>query len=89
MSRSLYHLIFDLADPDKTLIVAEETPESPCYDSQPSTVVLATYSVDNDYDFGSITVEDAIIEMHENELSMDNGIVKLMDGYYTKNGVFK
>ena len=88
MSRSIYHLIYDLKDPDKTLIVAEETQEIPGYDSQPNIVVLATYSVDNDYDFGSIAIEDTILEMHENDLSTDSGIVKLMDGYYTKNGLF-
>lgn len=82
--RVLYHLHLDVTDETQELTVTEELPETATLDLIPEIQVLATYSVDTDYDFGSIRVEDSILDMHEDGLSTSPGIVKIADFYYSK-----
>lgn len=84
MSRSLYHLVVDILDENQELKVLEETPTSKPLSLDMNAKVLATYSVDNSHDFGSIRVEDSILDMHEADLTSDTAIVKVADFYYSK-----
>lgn len=82
--RVLYHLHLDVTDETKELFVTEELPDTESLNLTPEVQVLATYSVDTDYDFGSIRIEDEILDMHEEGLSTSPGIVKIADFYYSK-----
>ena len=87
MSRSLYHLHFNIEDETQELQVTEENLKARPLSLDMNAHVIATYSVDNNHDFGSIRIEDAILDMHEAELTIDTGIVKIADGFYSKNDV--
>lgn len=83
MSRSLYYLVVDLLDETQELKVVEESSSAPL-SLDMNAKVLATYSVDNSHDFGSIRIEDSILDMYEADLTSDTGINKIADFYYSK-----
>lgn len=87
MSRSIYHLHYDIADETQELQVTEEVQTIRPLSLDMNAHVVATYSVDNSHDFGSIRIEDAILDMHEADLTIDTAIVKIADGFYTKKDI--
>lgn len=89
MAQSIWYLHNDIMSP-QDLHVTEGTVEVAYgLETSPSANVLATYSVDEDYDFGSITVSDTILDMHEQCLRTVPGVHKLTDGFYVKQSQYR
>lgn len=89
MSQVIWYLHNDISVPED-LHVSEGTVDIAYgLESNPFANVIATYSVDDDYDFGSITIQDAILDMHEERLRTSPGIHKLTDGFYVKQSQFR
>lgn len=89
MATSIWYLYNDITAPEELLVVEGTAEVSAGIESSPSANVIATYSVDEDYDFGSITVQDTILDMHDERLRTVPGVHKLTDGFYTKFSKFR
>lgn len=89
MASSIWYLHNDILSPED-LHVTEGTVEvAHGLEASPSANVIATYAVEDDYDFGSITVVDTILDMYEQGLRTAPGVHKLTDGFYVKQSQYR
>lgn len=89
MSQSIWYLYNDILVPDDLHVVEGFAEVGLGLESSPTANVIATYSVDNDYDFGSVTVVDTILDMYEQGLRTSPGVHKLTDGFYTRQSQYR
>ena len=80
MARSKYVIYLNLSHEQPKPIVAPYS-DLIGLSLQPQYDVLATYSFDDSFDLGSITVEDHILDVHETGEEFKTECVKLCDGF--------
>ena len=80
MARSKYVVYLNLSHEQPKPIVAPYS-DLIGLSLQPQYNVLATYSFDDSFDLGSITLEDHILDVHETGEEFKTECVKLCDGF--------
>lgn len=83
MARSKYVVYLDLSYEQPKPIVAPYS-DLIGLSFQPQYDVLATYSFDDSFDLGSITIEDHILDVYETGEEFKTECVKLCDGFLNK-----